>query len=101
MELQALSVVLGAILFLAIFTEGTVEYFFGSSAWAQPYLAWIALVVGVFVAIAYNIDIPGLAGLTTNFGIVSNIVSGVIIARGSNYVSDILSKVNRRTSDAV
>lgn len=79
------------ILFLATFTEGLVEYLFGKDGATQPYLKYIALAIGVVLAIAYNVDLLAMVGLHSVVPLVSYIVSGIVIGRGSNYVNDVVS----------
>lgn len=80
-----------AILFLATFVEGLVEYLFGKVEKMKPVLSYIALFLGVALAVAYKVDIPAMLGLASDFGIVNFIVSGLIIGRGSNYANDIIT----------
>ena len=79
------------IMFLATFTEGLITYLFKDSKKSRPYMKYVALLVGVGVAVAYKVDIPAMLGLTTAYPIASYLVSGIIIGRGSNYVHDVLS----------
>lgn len=101
-----------ALIFLSTFVEGFVEYVFNVATGSidneninpnlakrlKPYTHYVALVLGVVVAIAYKVDIPSMFGLTTNFGIVNWIISGIAIGRGSNYLNDLISKVRQRPS---
>lgn len=80
-----------SIIFLATFTEGLIKYIAGDSKKSRPYMKYVALAVGMVVAVAYQVDIPGMVGLTTPYLLANYIVSGIIIGRGSNYVHDILS----------
>ena len=84
-----------AVLVLASLVEGFTEYAFGKVKWAQPYLMYFSLAVGVAAAVAYQIDffaILGL-GLTAQFAWINWVVSGLLIGRGSNYLNDIVSFV--------
>jgi hypothetical protein len=67
----------------------------GKLDWLKPYTHFLALAMGVGLAIAYHVDIPTMFGLTTNYGIVNYIVSGIAIGRGSNYLNDLISSVRR------
>ncbi len=80
-----------SIIFLATFTEGLIEYIAGKAKKSRPYIKYVALAIGVALAIAYKVDIPGMVGLTTPYLLANYIVSGIIIGRGSNYVHDVLS----------
>lgn len=84
------------IFFLAFFVEGLVEYLFAKDNGSQPTLKYIALALGVGLAIAYNVDLLALLGMTSIVPLVGNIVSGIIIGRGSNYVNDVVSKLKTR-----
>lgn len=85
-----------ALLFLAVLVEGLVEYLFANGK-LEAYLHYIALALGIVLAVAYKVDIlSDLFGLTTTIPFVGSVVSGVIIGRGSNYVNDIISKLVRK-----
>ena len=84
------------IVFLATFVEGMITYFKGTNTNSMPILKYVALALGIVVAIGYNIDIPAMAGVVTGYPLVSNIVSGIIIGRGSNYVNDILKTITSK-----
>ena len=76
---------------LATLVEGLTEYVFADVQKVQPYLKYIALVLGVGAAIAYRVDILAALGLVSPIPFVGEIVSGLIIGRGSNYVNDIVT----------
>lgn len=79
---------------LAALVEGFTEYVFGFADRVKPYLKYIALVLGVGATLAYNIDIlRDLAGLTSPIPYVGQIISGLIIGRGSNYLNDFVSAI--------
>lgn len=83
-----------AIIMLAIIVEGVVEYFklafprFGESKLVIP----ATIVLGVAVAILYGCDILEVFGLVTPVPYVGNVLSGIIVARGSNYMYDLIGK---------
>lgn len=79
------------ILFLATFVEGLVTYLFAKEGQTQPILKYVALAIGVVLAVAYQIDILAMVGLYSAIPLVSFIVSGIVIGRGSNYVNDAVS----------
>lgn len=80
----------GALL-LATFVEGTVEYFFSEATWAKNYLKYISLVLGVVVALAYNVDILAALGLVAHYAFIGSVVSGIMIGRGGNYLNDFIT----------
>lgn len=83
------------ILFLATLIEGLIHYVAGEGDVGRPYLKYVALVIGIAVAVVYKIDIPAMVGLATAWPIANYIVSGIIIGRGSNYTSDIIKSVRK------
>lgn len=87
--------IVAGIFLLAFFVEGLVEYLFGKENGSQPALKYVALALGVGLAIAYNVDILAMAGLVSPVPLIGNIVSGIIIGRGSNYVNDFVSKLRK------
>lgn len=84
---------IAAVLLLATFVEGTVEYFLSDVARLKPYLKYVALVLGVLVALGYKIDIFGAVGLISPVPFLGAIISGIIIGRGSNYANDLISRL--------
>lgn len=81
---------------LAIFIEGLITYLFGKQEGLEPSRPWIkyvALTFGVLLAIAYQVDLLAMAGLTAAVPYVGFIVSGLIIGRGSNYLNDVIKYV--------
>lgn len=83
-----------AIIFIAIIVEGVVEYIklaspkFAASRWIVP----VTVLIGVGVAIAYNADLLAVAGLTTPVPYIGNVLTGILISRGSNYIYDLIGK---------
>lgn len=85
-----LTIIAGAVL-LATVIEGLVEYLFGEVDAVKPYLKYVALAFGIVAAFAYNLDLLAYLGMSAAFPFVGNVISGLIIGRGSNYVNDIIS----------
>lgn len=82
-----------AVLLLATLVEGFTEYLFSDQPKAQPYLKYIALGLGVGVSLAYGVDILAGLGLVSPVPFVGQVISGLIIGRGSNYVNDFVSSL--------
>lgn len=79
------------ITFLAMFTEGTVEYLFGGIDALGKYLKYISMLVGIALAIYYSVDMIAMFEATAEATVIGSIISGVIIGRGGNYLNDIIS----------
>lgn len=80
------------LLLLATLVESFSEYVFGKVEKMKPFIMYIALVLGVGVALAYKVDILAMFSLHAN-PYVGYVISGLIIGRGSNYLNDIISAV--------
>lgn len=83
------------ILLLATLIEGLITYVFGESSDnpSTPWIRYVSLVLGIGAAVAYQVDIPAMAGLVSPFPYVSYVVSGLIIGRGANYLNDIIALI--------
>lgn len=87
--------------FLATFVEGLITYLFGKTAEDQPprpWLKYVSLILGVLLALAYQIDIGTAVGLVSPFPVVGSVLSGLIIGRGANYLNDIMSFIKVSTN---
>ena len=60
----------------------------------------VAFGVGVTVSVVYGLDLFALVGFTSALlppvasSIVGSVLTGVVIGRGSNFVSDLIGRVN-------
>ena len=91
-----MEIVAGALL-LATFVEGLINYLFGvnEGEYKRHWIRYIALVAGIALAIAYQLDILSLTGLVAIHPMIGYIVSGLIIGRGSNYLNDFVSSFKK------
>lgn len=53
----------------------------------------LSLVFGIFIAVAYNIDILKFINIESNIPYVGSILTGILFSRGSNYVYDLMNKI--------
>lgn len=88
------------ILTLAFLTESLTEYFFGDllarRAAGPLVLKYLAAGVGVALALAYRIDLlRDLFGIAPGVPFVGEVLTGLILGRGANYVHDFLAQVLR------
>lgn len=84
-----------SVLALAVFVEGTVEYLFAALFKRYnitEFLKYVAVFLGIFACIGYQVDVFTVLGLSfvAVSPIVSYIVSGVLIGRGSNVINDLV-----------
>ena len=79
---------------VCILLEGIITYinnFFVSGE--PPYQMILSLVFGIFIAVAYNIDILKFINIESNIPYVGSILTGILFSRGSNYVYDLVNKI--------
>lgn len=82
-----------AAVFMAIFVEGITSYIKNVSIDGSFTIGMaLSLLAGLIIAVCYDIDIPREFGIVSKICFVGNIISGFIIARGSNYIYDFISK---------
>lgn len=82
------------LLFLAIIVEGIITYikeFFVKGRFKWEML--ISIVIGVFVTVAYGVDIFALVGLNSFIPYFGSVLTGILISRGSNYVCDLVKSI--------
>jgi hypothetical protein len=56
--------------------------------WRSMALRWSAAVIAVLLCIAYQADALDMAGLASPIPIVGQVVTGLLIGRGSNFIND-------------
>ena len=54
----------------------------------------LGLIVGIIVAVNFELDLFEIVGLEGRVPVVGAILTGLIISRGANIVSDILGRIN-------
>ena len=83
-----------AILIMAVLVEAVVTYI---KTWVvDKQLKWpmlLSTVLSVAVCLAYGLDIPSAVGVSSSVPFVGTVITGVLIARGSNYINDLLKKL--------
>lgn len=87
---------------VAILIEGLVEYgkniaemFYGGDK-KTAITQLVTIVVGIVLAFAFNADMFIPLGLTVNHYI-GMVLTGIVMSRGSNYVSDLIGKIGKNT----
>lgn len=87
-----------ALLAATVIVEAVVSFVDNIKEKEKEWKYWASLVVGfgiaVLVSINYDVDIFQITGFEGNLPYVGQILTAVIIARGSNYVADLLLLLN-------
>lgn len=93
---------IAVIIAVAILIEGLVEYgkniadmFYGGDK-KTAITQIVTIVVGIALAFAFSADMFIPLGLTVNHYI-GMVLTGVVMSRGSNYVSDLISRIGQTT----
>ena len=88
------------ILAISVLGEALVEYaksvydFFENKEFKKGITQLITILLGVVLAYAFNNDIYAVLGITV-YATVGTLLSGVIISRGANYVSDLIGNLGK------
>lgn len=81
-------------LMVCVILEGIITYinnFFVSGE--SHYQMVLSLTFGIFMAVAYRIDLLKFASIESEVPYVGSVLTGILFSRGSNYVYDLISKV--------
>ena len=91
---------IAVIIAVAILIEGLVEYgkniadmFYGGDK-KTAITQIVTIVIGIALAFAFSADMFIPLGLTVNH-YVGMVLTGVVMSRGSNYVSDLIGKIGQ------
>lgn len=82
------------IIFAAIVVEGIITYV--KQFVVDKEFQWqmlVGLLLGVLVAVVYNLDLFELVGMTAVVPFVGCVLTGIVISRGSNYVYDLIDLI--------
>lgn len=84
------------IICMAIVLEGIITYF--KIIVVDKKIQWqlmLAIGLGILVSIAYQLDFLGILGLVSIVPFLGNVLTGILISRGSNYLFDLIGKVTK------
>ena len=91
---------IGLIVMLAVTVEALVEYAksiarAASGSWKQAALQLAAVAAGVMLCVAAQADLYGWLGLGFAYPWMGQVLTGILISRGANYVSDFVGRLSR------
>lgn len=90
------------IIAVAILIEGLVEYgktiinMFETGEKKTAVIQLVTILVGILLAFAFNADVFATIGIEVNHAI-GMFLTGIVMSRGSNYVSDLIGKLTQKT----
>lgn len=92
------SSLLWTVLFGAIVVEAIVEIVRNIDERNTCWKYWLSValgqIIGIVVAVNYRIDVFSLVGIEGKIPIIGAILTGIILSRGSNIVSDVIDRLN-------
>jgi len=91
---------IAAVLLMAGIVEGLVEYLAAPIAVLKPYLGWVSIVVGIAVALAFGLDLVPMLGVPEPYPLAGVVLTGVLIGRFGNHLSDFMATVRALPSTA-
>lgn len=83
------------IIILSILVESIITYFqkfFENGNLSSNMI--LSIILGIVIAMAYELDLPKIMGFDSKWKFIGNILTGIIISRGSNYIYDILQSIS-------
>lgn len=81
---------------VAITVEALVEYIW-TEIIVEHKLHWkqfIAMILGIALALAANVDLYSVVGVTFAVPYLGNILTGIVFSRGANYFADFVTKLS-------
>ena len=82
-------------LMVCIILEGIITYINDFFAIGElHYQMILSLIFGIFIAVAYKIELLKLADIESEIPYIGCVLTGILFSRGSNYVHDILKTLN-------
>lgn len=81
---------------VAITVEALVEYLY-TEIFVEHKLHWkqfIAMILGIALALAANVDLYSVVGVPFAVPYLGNILTGIVFSRGANYFADFVTKLS-------
>lgn len=84
------------ILIFSFIMESVITYFksffFNNTEFHLTFI--LSILFGVLIAICYDLDILAKTGIKSKFPMVNNILTGILLSRGSNFIYELVNKLN-------
>jgi len=87
------------VILLSIVVEGVVTYV--KTWFVDKHFQWqqlVTCILGIVIALAYAMDILSLFGVTSKVPYVGQILTGILLSRGSNYIFDFIKRITKVTT---
>ncbi len=83
----------GAIVAGSVLIEAVIEALKSIKNGGFQWQYYLSIVIGVVVTVVYGLDLFTAVGLNTDIPHIGSVLSGIILARGANVVSDLIAKL--------
>lgn len=82
------------IMSLSIIVESVITYFKEFFVYGYFSISMVfSIILGISIAVIYKLDLPECFNLKSTVPYIGNILTGLLISRGSNYIYDVLKIV--------
>lgn len=82
------------IISLSVIVESVITYFKEFFVYGYFSISMIfSIILGISISIIYKLDLPECFNLKSTVPYIGNILTGLLISRGSNYIYDVLKIV--------
>lgn len=89
-----------SLVFVSIVIEGIITY--AKTVVVEKQVQWQvvgSMLLGVGCALAFDVDLFAIAGITAAVPYVGQVLTGVLLSRGSNYVYDLLKQLTNAKTE--
>ena len=89
-----------AIIIMSVLIEGIITYI--KTMVVEKKIKWqmiASVVLSIGVCIAYGLDIPAAVGIESPVRFVGNIITGILVSRGSNYIYDLIKMLTAKKTE--
>lgn len=83
------------ILIFSVILESIITYFKSFFLNSEFHLTFIlSIIFGIIIAVCYDLDILSKTGIKSKISIIGNILTGILISRGSNFIYELVNNLN-------
>lgn len=89
-----------SVLVMSVLIEAVITYV--KTVVVDKKIKWqvvVSIVLSIALCLAYGIDIPALVGIFSPVSYVGNVLTGILVSRGSNYIFDLLKTITSKKEE--
>lgn len=90
-----------SVLVMSVLIEAVITYI--KTIVVDKTIKWqviVSMLLSVALCLFYGLDIPALVGIVSPVSYVGNVLTGILVSRGSNYIFDLLKTITSKKADA-